>query len=467
MPSNNTDETCLTNPKVNQTEGARVMVVDDNIDLLKLMSMRLKLMKFDIKIATSGLEALSIMTLWMPDIIITDLQMPHLDGMEFFEKVHGQNPLLPVIILTAHGTIPDAVKATQSGVASFLTKPFDGDSLITEIQQVLLSSGFVKSIHLEDKIDRQEAPLKLHKITSKSPKMVALMQQVERLAQTNTIILLEGESGVGKDDIARTAHQLSLRADRPLLYLSGSALPDNLLAIELFGEVGNGSIENPDRYGILREAAGGSAILADFNEASRELVYKTLTALISKAAKPVDSEEQYSIDVRVIATTSIVGRYGDLGQVPWDFVNKLDFSTLSVPALRERREDVPLIANQYLASLDLDKELSFANKAMQLMLSAEWPGNVRQLISVVRQCARLCKTKVISESLVNSRLSNPVFQIQPLSNAHRDFERNYLTDVLKATNGNVTKASEMAKRNRTEFHRLLNKHKIEAKSFRQ
>ena len=453
--------------KINRTKGARVLVVDDNIDLLRLMSMRLKIMQFDLKTASSGFEALSIMTLWMPDIIVTDLQMPNLDGMEFFQKVHNQNPLLPVVILTAHGTIPDAVKATQAGVASFLTKPFDGDSLITEIQEILLASGFVENFNSETDINSTEVRFKAQNITSKSPKMAALIQQIERLAPTDATILFEGESGSGKDELARATHHLSSRANQTLMHISGSALPDDLLLIELFGKVGNGSPCNPERKGVFREAEGGTVTLNDFHEASQKVVFKVLTALAEKRAKPVDSEHQYNFDVRIIATTSIEGRFSQRRQHSWAFWDKLDISLLRVPPLKERREDIPLIANQYLASIDQDRDLSFANKAMQLLLSNDWPGNVRQLISVVRQCARLCKTKVISESLVNTRLSNPVFQTQPLSNAHRDFERNYLTDVLKATNGNVTKASEIAKRNRTEFHRLLKKHKIDAKSFRQ
>lgn len=453
--------------QIDETKGARVLVVDDNADLLKLMSMRFKPMQFDLKTATSGIEALSLMSLWIPDIIITDLQMPKLDGMEFFHKVHSQNPLLPVIILTAHGTIPDAVKATQSGAASFLTKPFDGDSLIAEIQQILLSSGFVAVSTNDTETITPQLPDTHQNIISKSPKMGALMQQIGRLAPTNTIILYEGESGSGKDELARTTHQLSSRANKKLLHISGSALPDKLLSVELFGKVGNGSPDNPERRGIFRAAEGGTLILSDFNEASPELVYKVLSTLVAKQAKPVDSEKKYNVDIRVLATTSIVGRYGSFSHHSWDFWDKLDVCVLSVPALRERREDIPLIANQCLSNIDPNNELSFANKAMQLMLTTDWPGNVRQLISVVRQCARFCKTKVISEALINSRLDNPVFQIQTLSNAHRDFERNYLTDVLKVTNGNVTRAAEMAKRNRTEFHRLLKKHQIDAKSFRQ
>jgi len=466
MPTVDSDNHSLKRAQISLTKGARVLVVDDNVDLLKLMSMRLKPMQFDLKTVSSGLEALSLMALWTPDIIITDLQMPNFDGMEFFEKVHGQNPLLPVIILTAHGTIPDAVKATQSGVASFLSKPFDGNRLIGEIQQILLAGGYRAKRNSGANSKGLDTPLKLQNITSKSPIVAALVQQVERLASTNTIILFEGESGSGKDELARATHRLSTRAKQPLLHISCSALPDDLLSIDLFGKVGNGSPDNPELKGMFRQANEGTITLNDFNEANPKLVYKVLTALVDKRAKPVDSEHSFEINVRVIATTSMLGRYGRRSNRTWDILDKLDISILSVPALRDRREDIPLIANHYLSSFDHGHELSFASKAIQLMLRAEWPGNVRQLVSVVRQCARLCKTKVISESLVNSLLTDPVFHIQPLSNAHRDFERNYLIDALKATSGNVTKASKMAKRNRTEFHRLLKKHKIDAKSFR-
>ncbi|MFT6407264.1 MAG: two-component system response regulator GlrR [Arenicella sp.] len=466
-------ENKLTAKQIALTKGARVLVVDDNTDLLRLISLRLKPLKFDLKTAESGYEALSLMTIWAPDLIITDMQMPNFDGFEFFETVHSQNPLVPVIILTAHGTIADAVKAAQAGVASFLTKPFNGDQLIVELQQVLLNSGFAEQLSVGFEAAANERSSELRNIASKSPKMAALMQQIERLAPTDAMLLFEGEAGSGKDELVRAAHRLSGRAKQTLMHVSGAALPDELLSIELFGKVGNGTPDDPDRLGILREADGGTLFLSDFNEASRTLIFKVLTALVAKHAKPVDSDYQYSFDIRFICSTALVGKYGRNSRRSWDFWNKLGINLLSVPALRERREDIPLIVNQCLERLDEDNsdksitQLSLANKALQQILSNQWPGNVRQLTSVVRQCARLCRTKVVSAALVKSRLTNPTFQTQSLSSAHRDFERNYVTEVLKATNGNVTLASAMAKRNRTEFHRLLNKHKIEAKSFRQ
>ena len=447
------------------TRGAKVMIIDDNPDLLRLISLRLKSMEFEVKTLGSAIEALSVMSVWLPDIIITDLQMPKLDGMEFFNQIHGEHPLLPVIILTAHGTIPDAVKATQNGVASFLTKPFDGDELITEIHSTLLNSGFIAQNSDGTRLSTKSQS-SLEKIDSKSPKMIALLQELERIAPTNTTILLEGEIGSGKDELAQLVHRLSNRSEEKLVHVSAASLPDILLQAEVFGRIGNGTPDKPERAGALNEANNGTLVISDFNEADPKLIYQFLHCMVNKKVKYVDQDIEYSFDCRLIATTSFVGRYGKYTDDTWDFWDKLEISGLTVPALRERREDIPLIANQCLNSMDKNHGFSFANKAIQLMLTTEWPGNVRQLISVVKQCARLCNTKIISESLVNSRLSNPVFKIQPLSTAHRNFERDYLTDLLKATNGNVTKASEMARRNRTEFHRLLKKHKIEAKSFR-
>lgn len=450
--------------RIDSTRGAKVLIVDDNADLLKLLSMRLKPMKFELKKALSGEEALSIMSIWTPDLVITDLQMPGLDGMELFTKIHAQNPLLPVIILTAHGTIPDAVLATQSGVACFLTKPFNSKNLVEEIQSTLITSGFTpKTNHLSAKLKTT-----CHKdIISKSPLMQAIIHQLERFAPSDALLLFEGERGTGKNELARVAHACSSRADKPFIHMSCTSLPEKKLIEEIYGRVGKGSPSRPDRQGLLRDTNGGTLLLSDFNEGSPAFVYKLLNDLVNQRACPVDSQHEYNFDCRSMGTTSMIGRYGRQSEKSWEFGDKLDITILSVPALRHRREDIPLIANEHLSRVDKTGELTFAAKAMQLMLTTEWPGNVRQLVSVTRQCARLCKTKVISEALVNSRLSNPTFQIQTLSNAHRDFERKYLTEILKVTNGNVTKASDMAKRNRTEFHRLLKKHKIEAKSFRQ
>jgi len=204
------------------TRGAKVMIVDDNPDLLRLISLRLKLMDFDVKTLGSAIEALSIMSVWLPDLIITDLQMPKLSGMDFFTQVHREHPLLPVMILTAHGTIPDAVEATQNGVASFLTKPFDGDELLIEIQTTLLNSGFISKTNNAAKLSPKSQST-LEQVDSKSPKMIALLQELERVAPTNITVMLEGEIGSGKDELAQLVHRLSKKSSENLVHVSATS----------------------------------------------------------------------------------------------------------------------------------------------------------------------------------------------------------------------------------------------------
>lgn len=448
------------------TESAKVLVVDDNVDLLKLISIRLKPMKFELKTVTSAEEALSVLSVWRADLVITDLQMPGMSGMELFAHLHERDPLLPVIILTAHGTIPDAVEATQSGVASYLTKPFDSDNLLQQVQLALLSSGFVGGTEAEPNSLLAKDDWRKN-IVSKSALMEALLRQVEQLAESDVQFVFEGEPGTGKEELARAVHKRSNRANQPFVSMTCASSAPDLLTMELFGCIGEGSFEQPERLGLLQQAEGGTLLVSDFDEAPVELLTKLLTALIEKTAIAVDGEIPYEVDVRGIATTTVVGQYQMNNKSLWDLSAKLEISSFLLPPLRDRREDIPLIIKQYISQFDEQSDVQFSNRALQVLIAADWPGNVRHLVNVVKECVRLTKTKIISEALVKSRVSSKLFEIQPLTNAHRDFERNYLIDVLKVTNGNVTKAANLAKRNRTEFHRLLNKHKIEAKSFRQ
>lgn len=450
---------------VKLTESAKVLIVDDNKDLIRLMILRLKPMKFEIKTAESAEEALITLATWTPNLVITDLQMPGMSGMDLFDKIHAENPLIPVIILTAHGTIPDAIAATQSGVSSFLTKPFDSRELLLEVSSALVNSGFEnqgnnsKVFILNDHWHKN--------VISKSPKIENLFNQLVRFATTDNLLLFSGEAGSGKSILAKAAHDHSHRCNSPFASLSCKSLPERLLNLELYGKVGSGTLENPEQMGILRNSHGGSFVLHDFEKASPAFLHTIMSSLINKKIRPVDSDTAINIDIRPMTTTIGAGGYSQNGQLAWGLGGKMEMTPFRVPPLRERREDITLIANATLAELTDKSDLQFSNKAMQVLLAADWPGNLRQLRNTVRQCARLCNTKIISESLVESRLNKSRFKMQTLSSAHLDFERKYLIEVLKATNGNVTKSSELAERNRTEFHRLLKKHKIEASQFRQ
>jgi len=445
-----------------QIANAKVLVVDDNVDLLKLISIRLKPMKFELRTATSAEEALSILSLWRADLVISDLQMPGMSGIDLFEQINVKDPLLPVIILTAHGTIPDAVEATQAGIASYLTKPFDSEALLEQIKLALVTSGFSNnSAH-----DLEAQPSSggwRSRIISKSAIMETLIQQIEILSEGKGLVAIEGELGTGKDEVARALHARSCRSNKPLVHFAPTSISSHLLETEMFGL----ETKQVERKGLLQQANNGTILISDFNEISNDFLRKILAAILAGEACPVNSTNNYPVDVRAIMTASTAEQHIRSNPSIWDLCTELDLATISVPSLSDRREDIPLLIQHTLKEQNSDIDFQFSNKAMQQMLAAEWPGNVRHLVNVVKQCIRLSKTKLISETLVNSRIGNAIHRVQPLTNAHREFERTYLTETLKVTNGNVTRAANLAKRNRTEFHRLLKKHKIEAKSFRQ
>lgn len=445
---------------------AKVLIVDDNTDLLKLITIRLRPLELDIKTATSAEEALSVSAIWSPDLVITDLQMRGMTGMELFKYLHAENPMLPVIILTAHGTIPDAVEAAQSGVASFLTKPFDSDELVDHIQSALTNSGFrVLSAESTEVLVQDESWRS--RIVTKSPLVESLLSTIEKLADSASVMLLKGEPGSGKEALAYASHRRSQRRDGPFVHFSCTSQTKDLIEVGLFGQCENKANNESRIVGKLREANGGTLLVTDFNEAPPNVLKKLMQALSNNVATPVNSEQSYKINLSGIISSSTQEGDEQNQQEVWGLIDQIDLAVLSVPPLREHREDIPLIANYYLQKDFADQDLQFSNKAMRVLLKQAWPGNVRQLINVVRQCARLTNTKIISESLVSSRTDSQLFKLKPLTNAHRDFERNYLTELLKVTNGNVTLAASLAKRNRTEIHRLLSKHRIVAKSFRQ
>lgn len=447
-----------------QIINARVLIVDDNPDLIRLMEMRLKPLKFQLRSARSAEEALTIAATWKPHLVITDLQMPGMSGMDLFEKLHMDDPLLPVIILTAHGTIPDAIKATQSGVTSFLTKPFDSKELLEEVSSALLNSGFASqsdnASHLVlDEEWRSD-------IVSRSPLMETLIHQIDRLSESDNLLLFSGEAGTGKSLLTMAAHKRSHRRDGPYIHISCKAMPEDKLELEIFGKIGTGNIHSPEQLGLLRQANQGTFVLHDFEVSSPAFLQKILFALIDQKVRPTDSELSTPIDVRAMTTTLSSGGYSINSPIAWELGEKLGLSSFKIPSLKKRTEDIPLIIQDTLEKTNSKKDLQFSNKAIQALMVASWPGNIRQLTNIIRQCARLTSNKVISESLVESRLNKSKFKIKTLNSAHLDFERQYLTDILKVTNGNVTKAASLAERNRTEFHRLLKKHKIDAALFR-
>jgi two-component system response regulator GlrR len=443
----------------------RVLLVDDDPGLLRLLSMRLTAAGYEVTTVESAEQALAQIPLLQPHLMITDLQMSGMDGMMLFNQVHSRNPSLPVLILTAHGTIPDAVEATSRGVFSYLTKPFDSKVLLEHVARALKISGEPAAMH-----DVKPGEWRKELVT-RSPLMENLLTQARLVAGSDASVLIQGQSGTGKELLARAIHRASARAGGPFVGLNCSAIPESLFESELFGHVkGAFTGATRDHPGLFRAAAGGTLFLDEIGDMPPGFQVKLLRALQERSIRPVGSTESVAIDVRIISAT-----HQDLelalreNRFREDLYYRMNVVTLELPSLVERREDIPLLANHFLKHFpDTGKRgvRGFSPEAMEAMLSAPWPGNVRQLYNVVEQSVALSTTPLIPVSLVQRALRGESSEMPAFAEARSEFERDYLTRLLQITHGNVTRAAGIAKRNRTEFYKLLQRHHLNPAQFK-
>ncbi len=443
-------------------ENPRVLLVDDDKDLLQLIAMRLSAAGYAVTAVESGEAALAALAVSRPQVVVTDLRMQGMDGMALFDAIHRDSPSMPVLILTAHGTIPEAVSATRRGVFSFLTKPFEPKVLLDTVAEAMRLSSPPASGELESW--RSE-------IITRSSGMEDLLSQARRVAASDASVCLYGASGTGKELMARAIHRASPRAQAPFVAVNCGAIPEGLLESELFGhKKGSFTGAVADRRGLFQAAQGGTLFLDEIGDMPLPLQVKLLRALEERKVRPVGSHESFDVDVRVIAAThrKLEERIAS-GEFREDLYYRLNVVKLYIPTLAERREDIPLLANEFLTRLGTRYRrgrLAFSPEAMQLLVSAPWPGNVRQLLNVIEQAVALAATEVIPESLVRQALDAGDTTLTPLDEARRAFERDYLVRILKITGGNVTKAARLAGRNRTEFYRLLERHSLEPGMFK-
>ena len=441
-----------------------LLLVDDDPDLLKLISLRLTSAGYRVRTAESGEAALATMAVTRPALVITDLRMPGMDGLQLFETVHRQHPTMPVIILTAHGTIPDAVSATQRGVFGFLTKPFDSQDLLQKVAAAVALSGDSPSGASDDEWRSG--------IITRSPVMEDLLRQARLVADSDASVLITGESGTGKELLAQAIHRASRRRARPYVAVNCGAIPGELLESELFGHARGaftGAVQ--PHKGLFQAADGGTLLLDEIGDMPLPLQVKLLRVLQEGEVRPVGSTQAIPVNVRVIsATHRDLDAQRAAGLFREDLYYRLNVVSLRLPPLAERREDIPLLASHFLRRLAERYEKpvpSLAPDAMQLLVAAPWPGNVRQLLNLLEQAVALTTTGMIPASLVQSALREDAAALVPFEEARKTFERDYLVRLLKITGGNVTQAAQLAKRNRTEFYKLLQRHMLEPAMFKE
>ncbi|MBC7376148.1 MAG: sigma 54-interacting transcriptional regulator [Burkholderiaceae bacterium] len=453
--------------RFHERQGARILIVDDDPVLLRLLALRLRHEGHEPLQATSGEAALALLDHELPQVLITDLRMGGMNGLQLFEAVHRRHPLLPVLILTAHGTIPDAVKALQRGVFGYITKPIEAHELMAEVDRALAASLALGA----DMPGDEPGEAWRESIITRSPLMAQVLAEARLMAQSDATVVIQGDSGTGKELLARAIHAASPRAGAPFVAVNCGAIPENLIESELFGHVKGaftGAVQgNP---GLFTSANGGTLFLDEIADLPLAMQVKLLRVLQEREVRAVGATRASRINVRVIsASHRVLDAEVAAGRFREDLFYRLNVVGLTLPALAQRREDIALMAQHFMTTLAqrYGKPLAgFGPGALELLTAAPWPGNVRQLQNVVEKCVVLSTTAIIAPSLVQRALANQSSDMLPLEEARRQFERDYLIQLLKMTAGNVTHAARLAQRNRTDFYSLMGRHQIDPSTFK-
>jgi two-component system response regulator GlrR len=443
------------------TAQERILVVDDDQSLLQLLKMRLGAMGFSVTICDNGEEAIALARQEMFDLAITDLHLPDKDGLVVMEELLFIRPALPILILTAHGSIPNAVEAMQKGAYGYLTKPFDDKELKVYIEKALSQQRMGREIQRLKSLVKELYGLE--NVVARSPQMQALLQQVSQVADTDATVCLSGETGTGKEVIARVIHCNSRRARGPFVAVNCGAIAESLFESELFGHV-KGAFTGAQyaKRGLVQSANGGTLFLDEIVEMPLAMQVKLLRAIQEHEVLEVGADRPAKVDVRIVtATNKDLEQAVKAGTFREDLYYRIQVFQMRLPPLRERRDDIPLLAQHFLkaSAKRMNKEVrGFLPDAMQKLMLYPWPGNIRELENTVEKAVVLSIQDMITADLLPDVLQSVENQVKPLTEAREEFERRYLKEALQLTGGNISRAAQIAGRYRADFYKLLKKY---------
>jgi len=452
-----------------QTTPGTLLIVDDDRNLLELMKMRLESSGYTVTAAPDEDEANKAVREKTYDLAILDLQLVRQDGISLMEELHRVSPGMPVIILTAHGSIESAVDAMKRGAYTYLTKPFDARELILHVVRALENS------RLSTEVTRLKELLAerydLHHIVTRSSVMQTVLEAVGRIATTDSTVYVRGESGTGKELIARAIHLASNRKDKAFVAVNCAALPETLLESELFGhEKGAFTGAVRSSKGRFAQAHEGTMFLDEIGDMSLPIQAKLLRVLQERQFYPVGGEQPVEVDVRVIvATNKDLDEQVRQGLFREDLYYRIHVIPLLLPPLRERKEDIPILVDAFLKEFcaQMKKEIKgLSPSALQRLMLHDWPGNIRELKNTVEYAVAMTQQEVITEDLILPAKGEEE-PFKPLKEARELFEKNYLIRLLKLTQGNVSNAATMADRYRADMYTLLKKHKINPADYKR
>jgi two-component system response regulator GlrR len=446
-------------------------VVDDDSNLLEVIKMSLESENYEVIATTEEEQALEAVKEHTFDLSIIDLQLTNMNGISLMESVHQISPDVPVIILTAYGSIESAVDAMKKGAYSYLSKPFDHHKLLFQVEKAL------ENRRLTSEIKRLKGLLNEHynfaNIVAKSEKMEKVLMQVALIAKTESTVYIHGESGTGKELIAKALHLSSSRKEKPFVAINCAALPETLLESELFGyEKGSFTGALQSKKGLFMQADGGTLFLDEIASMSGALQAKMLRGLQEQQFYPVGGKEPVEVDVRfIVATNKDLEKEVKEGRFREDLFYRIHVIPVNLPTLRERKEDIPPLVDQFLKrfSEKMGKEVKNVTPgAMQKLMLYDWPGNVRELENTIEFAMAMTQRDVITEELILPSRGGPASEkLKPLSEAKADFERGYISNILELTKGNISRAAELAGRYRADFYNILKKHKIRPEDFKK
>jgi two-component system response regulator GlrR len=447
----------------------KILAVDDDPGLRTLMKARLDAAQYEVTVASGGEEALACACENVFSAAILDLKLEDIDGIDLMEQLLKIQPYLPVIILTAYGTISRAVEATKKGAYDFLTKPFEAKDLLYRLEKALE----VGRLKVEVDRLRHMVNKRYGNIIASSAKMQHILNQIAQISSTDSTVCLYGESGTGKELMARAIHLGSPRSKGPFIAINCGAIPEGLLESELFGHV-KGAFTSADgpKKGLLQMADGGTLFMDEIAELSPALQVKLLRVFQDRECYPVGATKPVKIDIRLVtATNRDLWKAIQEGKFREDLYYRIHVIPIFLPPLRDRIEDLPLLANHFLQHFnrEMNKDIQgFSPEVMQRLMLHNWPGNVRELANVVERAVALSTHSVIlPESLFLGGGEQAVRKrLMPLDEAREEHDKAYLTQVLLETGGNVSKASALAGRYRAEFYKMMRKYGINPADFK-
>jgi two-component system response regulator GlrR len=448
----------------------KILVVDDDRNILKVIKLRLEAENYQVVTATDAENALARAGAETFDLALLDLKLIGRNGIELMGDLHKLDPEMPIIILTAHGTIKSAVEAMRKGAFSYLTKPFDYQELLLQTQKSLEKRNLSREVkRLQNIVEEKYG---FANIIGKSGKMKMLLKQIAQAANTDSAVYINGESGTGKELIARNLHLASARGDGPFVAINCAAIPENLLESELFGyQKGSFTGAHQNKKGLFAEAHGGTFFLDEISEMSMNMQAKMLRILEEKAVHPIGARTPIKVDARILAASNKkLEEEVQKGNFRQDLFYRIHVISIGIAPLRERKEDIPLLAMHFLEkySKQVGKKITgISSSASQKLLRHHWPGNIRELENTIESAVAMADRNVITEDLILPTRQFADEDLKSLKDAKKDFEKNYLVQLITLTKGNVTEAAKLAGKYRADLYGLLKKYDLNPTDFRK